>query len=77
MGPRPPNFSDGRDWPKEIEPTYGGYSIGKWVNEDGDGRYDVLEVEPRLQGAPRLLWERASAGGLLLLQCAHSVRSEA
>jgi hypothetical protein len=62
MGPRPPNYSDGRDWPNEIKPTYGGYSIGKWVNEDGDGRYDVLEVETRLQGAPRLLWERASAG---------------
>jgi hypothetical protein len=22
-----------------------GYSIGKWIDEDGDGRYDVLEVE--------------------------------
>jgi hypothetical protein len=40
-------FTDGRDWPKEIEPTFSGYSIGKWVDEDGDGRYDVLEVETR------------------------------
>lgn len=41
-------FTDGRDWPKrEMEPTYQGYSIGKWVDEDGDGRYDVLEVETR------------------------------
>jgi hypothetical protein len=24
-----------------------GYSIGKWVDEDGDGKYDVLEVETR------------------------------
>jgi len=40
-------FTDGRNWPKEIEPTYAGYSIGKWVDEDGDGRYDVLEVETR------------------------------
>ena len=24
-----------------------GYSIGHWVDEDGDGRYDVLEVETR------------------------------
>jgi hypothetical protein len=40
-------FTDGRDWPAEIEPTYAGYSIGKWVDEDGDGRYDVLEVETR------------------------------
>jgi hypothetical protein len=40
-------FTDGRDWPKEPEPTYAGYSIGKWIDEDGDGRYDVLEVETR------------------------------
>ena len=40
-------FTDGRDWPTELEPTYQGYSIGKWVDEDGDGRYDVLEVETR------------------------------
>ena len=30
-----------------IEPTYQGYSIGRWIDEDGDGRYDVLEVETR------------------------------
>jgi hypothetical protein len=40
-------YTDGRDWPKEIEPTYQGYSIGKWLDEDGDGRYGVLEVETR------------------------------
>ncbi len=40
-------FTDGRDWPKEIEPTYLGYAIGKWIDEDGDGRYDVLEVVTR------------------------------
>jgi hypothetical protein len=40
-------YTDGRDWPKEIEPTYQGYSIGKWLDEDGDGRYDILEVETR------------------------------
>ncbi len=40
-------FTDGRDWPTEIEPTYQGYAIGKWIDEDGDGRYDVLEVETR------------------------------
>jgi hypothetical protein len=41
-------FTDGRDWPKrEREPTYQGYSIGKWIDEDADGRYDVLEVETR------------------------------
>src|SRR6266446_3946765 len=38
-------FTDGRnwrDWPKDAEPTYEGYAIGKWIDEDGDGRYDVL-----------------------------------
>ncbi len=40
-------FTDGRSWPSEIEPTFAGYSIGKWIDEDGDGRYDVLEVETR------------------------------
>jgi hypothetical protein len=40
-------FTDGRDWPTDIEPTYQGYSIGKWIDEDGDGVFDVLEVETR------------------------------
>ena len=40
-------FTDGRDWPKEIEPTYSGYSIGKWIDAGGTGRYDTLEVETR------------------------------
>jgi len=46
-------FTDGRDWPKEIDPTLAGYSIGKWIDEDGDGRYDVLEVETRGFKGPR------------------------
>jgi hypothetical protein len=46
-------FTDGRDWPKDIEPTFAGYSIGKWIDEDGDGRYDVLEVETRGFKGPR------------------------
>jgi hypothetical protein len=40
-------FTDGRPWPAEVPLTYRGYSIGKWVDEDGDGRYDVLEAETR------------------------------
>ena len=46
-------FTDGRDWPKEAEPTFMGYSIGKWIDEDGDGRYDVLEIETRNMKGPR------------------------
>ena len=40
-------FTDGRDWPKEIEPSYQGYSIGRWTDENGNGTFDVLEVETR------------------------------
>jgi hypothetical protein len=32
---------------------FAGYSIGKWVDEDGDGRYDVLVVETRNMKGPR------------------------
>jgi hypothetical protein len=48
-------FTDGRDWSEEIEPSLAGYSIGKWIDEDGDGRYDVLEVETRGFSGPRTL----------------------
>ena len=47
-------FTDGRDWPKVIEPTFQGYSIGKWIDEDSDGKYDVLEVETRGFKGPRI-----------------------
>jgi hypothetical protein len=46
-------FTDGRDWPKQPTPTYGGYSIGRWIDEDGDGTYDVLESETRYFKGPR------------------------
>ena len=47
--------TDGRDWPADMDlnPTYAGYSIGKWVDEDGDGRYDTLVVETRGMKGPR------------------------
>jgi hypothetical protein len=47
-------FTDGRDWPKEIVPTFQGYSIGRWLDEAGSGRYDVLEVETRGFKGPRI-----------------------
>jgi hypothetical protein len=46
-------YTDGRDWPEDIEPTFQGYSIGKWVDRDGAGRYDMLEVETRGFKGPR------------------------
>ena len=32
---------------------FDGYSIGRWIDEDGDGRYDLLEVETRNLSGPR------------------------
>ncbi len=46
-------YTDGRDWPAYIEPSFAGYSIGRWIDEDGDGRYDVLVVETRGFKGPR------------------------
>jgi len=40
-------FTDGRGWPEQIEASYAGYSIGRWIDRDGDGAYDLLEVETR------------------------------
>jgi len=50
-------FTDGRDWPEDIDPSYAGYSIGRWVDEDGDGVYDVLVVETRGFKGPRAVDE--------------------
>jgi hypothetical protein len=47
-------YTDGRDWPETIEPTFAGYSIGHWQDSDGDGRYDTLEVETRGLKGPRI-----------------------
>jgi hypothetical protein len=46
-------FTDGRDWPKEIDPAYMGYSIGKWIDEGESGHYNLLEVETRGFRGPR------------------------
>jgi hypothetical protein len=46
-------YTDGRDWPTDAEPSFMGYSIGQWRDEDGDGRYDALVVETRNLKGPR------------------------
>jgi hypothetical protein len=46
-------YTDGRSWPDNAKPTLSGYSIGKWIDEDGDGRYDALRVETRNLAGPR------------------------
>ena len=50
-------FTDGRGWPEDIDPSYAGYSMGRWVDEDGDGVYDVLVVETRGFKGPRAVDE--------------------
>jgi hypothetical protein len=47
--------TDGRDFPANMaeNPQFSGYSIGHWVDEDGDGRYDTLVVETRGLKGPR------------------------
>jgi hypothetical protein len=51
-------YTDGRDFPKDEDSTFAGYSIGKWVDADGDGRYDVLEIETRNLKGPRT-WDQS------------------
>jgi hypothetical protein len=46
-------FTDGRPWPEDLTPTLLGTSIGQWVDEDGDGKYDVLVAETRGFRGPR------------------------
>jgi hypothetical protein len=50
-------YTDGRHFPKDREPTFVGYSIGQWLDTDGDGRYDTLEVETRNLRGPRT-WDQ-------------------
>jgi hypothetical protein len=42
-----------RGWPTDVEPSYAGYSIGKWLDTAGTGRFDTLEVETRNMKGPR------------------------
>jgi hypothetical protein len=46
-------LTDGREWPADPDPSFAGYSIGRWVDEDGDGRFDTLVVETRALRGPR------------------------
>jgi len=49
-------YTDGRDFPANMasEPRFLGYSIGKWLDADGDGRYDTLTIETRGLKGPRV-----------------------
>jgi len=47
-------FTDGRGWPEIMTPRFTGNSIGHWLDTDGDGRYDTLEIETRGFKGPRV-----------------------
>jgi hypothetical protein len=47
-------FTDGRPMPADTEPSFMGYSIGNWVDTDGDGKFDELNVETRNFSGPRV-----------------------
>jgi hypothetical protein len=40
-------FTDDRGWPEKLEPSVAGTSIGQWIDTEGTGRYDLLDVETR------------------------------
>jgi hypothetical protein len=48
-------YTDGRSFPPAMadDPQFNGYSIGQWLDTDGDGRYDTLVVETRGLKGPR------------------------
>ena len=48
-------FTDGRDWPDTVQPSFDGYSIGNWLDTGRSGRFDTLEVETRYLKGPRAL----------------------
>jgi hypothetical protein len=49
-------YTDGRGFPANMadSPQFLGYSIGRWLDEDGKGRYDTLVVETRGLKGPRV-----------------------
>jgi hypothetical protein len=48
-------YTDGRGWPDAIEPSFQGYSIGRWSDSAYTGHFDTLEVETRYFKGPRAL----------------------
>jgi len=46
-------YTDGRDWPDDYVPAFPGYSIGRWIDSKGEGRYDMLAIETRGFAGPR------------------------
>ena len=51
-------YTDGRPWPKEMEPISTGYSVAQWLDTDGDGRFDTLAIETRNIRGPKT-WDQS------------------
>jgi hypothetical protein len=51
-------YTDGRQWPKNLDLISTGYSIGQWLDTDGDGRFDTLAVETRSVRGPKT-WDQS------------------
>jgi len=47
-------YTDGRQRPKDMEPSFAGYSIGQWVDAGGSGGYDTLIIETKDLKGPRI-----------------------
>jgi len=41
-------FTDGRDWPQELDQNFNGTSIGRWVDPDAEGRFTALLVRDEI-----------------------------
>jgi hypothetical protein len=48
-------YTDGRAWPRDVDPSYVGYSIGKWLDTANDGTPATLEIETRAMKGLRLM----------------------
>jgi hypothetical protein len=46
-------YTDGRSFPTDEDPSWMGYSIGKWTDPDASGRFTAFEVETRNLKNPR------------------------
>jgi hypothetical protein len=45
-------YTDGRRFPGDIDPSFTGYSIGQWQDNDGRGRFGTLMIETRAIKGP-------------------------
>jgi hypothetical protein len=43
-------YTDGRDWPTAVQPALLGYSIGRWIDQEGDGRGKGLQLAQPIDG---------------------------